>query len=164
MTTVGTLILRGQSVLHHPHEKPQNSGEATDNNFPNDKFLNTWLQYLTGAVDDRQNNVELMNQQESPSANICMDDSYDTHMLNYTSTRQPDLPLLHKFFKKLRSNFNFIGADVKSKWIKMYADFRGKMPIYRWILHIEDMLMCITGCGSIRLCIQWEKSTKLWKK
>ncbi|CAC5379926.1 unnamed protein product [Mytilus coruscus] len=39
MTTVGTLIPRGQSVFPHHHEKTQNSGEAADNNFPNDKFL-----------------------------------------------------------------------------------------------------------------------------
>ncbi|CAC5360108.1 unnamed protein product [Mytilus coruscus] len=47
---------------------------------------------LTGAVDDRQNN--LMNQQESPSANNFVDDSYDTHMPSYTSTNESDLPLL----------------------------------------------------------------------
>ncbi|CAG2227274.1 unnamed protein product [Mytilus edulis] len=39
VSQTGTLIPRGQSVLPHPHEKPQNSGEAADNNFPNDKFL-----------------------------------------------------------------------------------------------------------------------------
>ncbi|XP_052070077.1 uncharacterized protein LOC127708929 isoform X2 [Mytilus californianus] len=45
---------------------------------------------LTGTVDDRQNNIEIMHQEDSPSASNFIDDSYD-----YTSAfNESDIPPL----------------------------------------------------------------------